>query len=343
MTVPLPSEADWQAAIAAIGAPGDMLLVCHLNPDGDALGSALGLALALDARGRRVAVSFSEPLRLPDTLSHLPGQHLLVRPEDAPAAPDVLITFDTGSADRLGDLADRVQTAKQVVVIDHHASNTGYGTIHLVDTTAAATAVVVADLLDRLGAEIDHDVAACLYTGLSTDTGSFRYAATTPQVHHLAARFLATGIRHDLIARELYDSHPFAWVSLLGAVLSRTVLEPEAAAGLGVVWTYATLTDLAERSVGIEQVEGVIDVIRTAREAEVAAVCKEQPDGSWAVSLRSKGRLDVGQVSVSLGGGGHALAAGFTATGSLDGVVKLLRDALDVARVGLADPGVRGT
>lgn len=331
MTVPLPTEGDWRAAIEAINSPGELLLACHLNPDGDALGSALALGVALRSRGRQVAVSFSEPLQLPETLRHLPGQDLLVAPDQAPAAPDVLITFDTGSADRLGDLAGRVDAAKQVIVIDHHASNTAYGTTHLVDTSAAATAVVVADLLDRLGAEIDQDVATCLYTGLSTDTGSFRYAGTTPEVHQLAARLLATGIRHDLIARELYDSHPYAWVSLLGVILSRAVLEPDAVGGLGFVWTYSTLEDLAERSVGVEQVEGVIDVIRTAREAEIAAVCKQLPEGAWAVSVRSKGRLNVGDVCVELGGGGHAVAAGFTATGSLDVVVKLLLAALDSA------------
>lgn len=331
MTVLLPAEGDWQAVIEAINSPGELLLVCHLNPDGDALGSALALGLALRARGRAVSVSFSEPLRLPDTLRHLPGQDLLVSAEHAPSAPDVMVTFDTGSADRLGDLADRVKTAKQVIVIDHHASNTGYGTTHLVVPTAAATAVVVAELLDRLDAEIDYDVATCLYTGLSTDTGSFRYASTTPEVHRLAARLLDTGIRHDLIARVLYDTHPFAWVSLLGVILTRAVLEPDAAGGLGVIWTYATLDDLAERSLEIEQVEGVIDVIRTAHEAEVAAVCKELPDGGWAVSVRSKGRLNVGEVCVELGGGGHALAAGFTADGSVEDIVKLLRTALDSA------------
>jgi len=331
VTVPLPSEGDWQAVVEALNSPGELLLACHLNPDGDALGSALALGLALRARGRTVPVSFSEPFRLPDTLLHLPGQELLVAPGKAPAAPDVLITLDTGSPDRLGDLAGRVETARQIIVIDHHVSNTGYGTTHLVDTTAAATAVVVADLLDRLGARIDQDVATCLYTGLSTDTGSFRYAATTPEVHRLAARLLATGIRHDLIARELYDAHPYAWVSLLGVVLSRALLEPDAVSGLGLVWTYSTLEDLSERSLGVEQVEGVIDVIRTAREAEVAAVCKQLPDGAWAVSVRSKGRLDVGQVCVDLGGGGHTLTAGFTATGSLDVIVKQLRTALDSA------------
>ncbi len=326
-----PSEADWQAAVEALQTSGEFLLTCHLNPDGDALGSALALGLALQRAGRRVVVSFSEPFTVPDTLAHLPGQDLLVAPADAPVSPAVLVTFDTGSLDRLGDLADRVPTTDTVIVIDHHPSNTGYGHVHLIDTTAAATAVLVAHLLDRMGAEIDHDIAACLYTGVSTDTGSFRYAATTPQVHELAARLLSTGIPHHLIARELYDTHPYAWVSLSADILSRAVLEPTAARGLGLVWTYTTVADLRSRDLGMDQVEGVIDVVRTVREAEVAAVYKELPDESWAVSLRSKGRIDVGLISIELGGGGHCFAAGFTGHGSLEVVVKQLRAALDTA------------
>ncbi|MDP9240876.1 MAG: bifunctional oligoribonuclease/PAP phosphatase NrnA [Actinomycetota bacterium] len=331
MTWSSPTEDEWAAAVEALAAPGELLLTCHLNPDGDALGSALGLGLALRRAGRQVSVSFTEPLTVPDTLAHLPGQELLVAAADAPARPDVLVTFDTGSLDRLGELAGRVESAGRVIVIDHHASNTAYGDIHLIDPSAAATAVLVAELLDRLGLSIGHDVAACLYTGISTDTGSFRYAATTPQVHQLAARLLATGIRHDLIARELYDSHPYAWVSLTGEILSRAALEPKAAGGLGLVWTYSTIADLRSRDLGMDQVEGVIDIVRTAREAEVAAVYKEQADGSWAASLRSKGRIDIGQISVDLGGGGHRFAAGFTAHGPIEVVVKQLQAALDAA------------
>ncbi|MEP6853573.1 MAG: bifunctional oligoribonuclease/PAP phosphatase NrnA [bacterium] len=331
MSWSLPTEDDWAAALAALQTSGELLLACHLNPDGDALGSALALGMALRRAGRRVSVSFSEPFTVPDTLAHLPGQDLLVVPADAPARPEVLVTFDTGSLDRLGDLADRVQPAGVVIVIDHHPSNTGYGHIHLIDTSAAATAVLVTQLIDRLGEPIDHDQAACLYTGLSTDTGSFRYASTTPQVHQLAARLLATGIRHDLIARELYDTHPYAWVSLTGEIMSRATLESAVAGGLGLVWTYSTVADLRSRDLGMDQVEGVIDVVRTAREAEVAAVYKELSDESWAVSLRSKGRIDVGRISVDLGGGGHRFAAGFTAHGSLDVAVKALRSALDTA------------
>ena len=200
-----------------------------------------------------------------------------------------------------------------MLVIDHHVTNTRFGTVNLVDERAAATAVVVVELLDRMGLPVTAEIAAPLYTGLITDTGSFKYAATTPAVHELAARLLATGIRHDVISREIWDTAPFAYVQLLGAVCSRSVLEPAEVGGLGLVWTTVVTDDLDRFGLALSDVEGVIDVVRTAGEAEVAAVLKTDPaDGLLKVSMRSKGQIDVGAVCVALGGGGHRFAAGFT-------------------------------
>jgi bifunctional oligoribonuclease and PAP phosphatase NrnA len=260
-----------------------------------------------------------------------------VRPERLPAAPALLATFDTGSVDRLGGLADRVRHAGEVLVVDHHASNTGFGTLHLVDAAAPATAVLVEELVRRLDVPLDADIAACLYAGLVTDTGSFRFAGTTPATHLLAARLLATGFRHDLLARELFDTHPFGWLPMAGAVLARARLEPEEVDGLGLVWTETRTAELAAHGLGLDQAEGLIDLVRTAREAEVAAVVKALPQGSWAVSVRSKGRVDVGAACTALGGGGHRFAAGFTSQAGLDETVEALRTALSAApRV---DPG----
>lgn len=323
-----PTPSDWADAVAALRGQSEVVLACHLSPDGDALGSMLGLAHALVRLGKRVVPSFSEPFVLPEPLRVLPGLDLLVPPGSVPRAPELLVTFDTASAERLGDLAGPAGRARRVLVIDHHASNTRYGTLHLVDPQAAATAVLVAELVRRLGVELDPDIAACLYTGLVTDTGSFRYAGTTPSVHALAGRLLDTGIRHDVISRELFDTHPFGWVSMLGAVLGRARLETDAVGGLGLVWTHTRRVDLADRGLGPDQGESVIDVVRTAREAEVACVLRELPDGRWAVSVRSKGRVDVGSVCVRLGGGGHRFAAGFTSQYDLDATVGALRAAL---------------
>ena len=332
-----PTAQEWTAALAALDSATDVALLCHVAPDGDALGSMLGLGAALRARGTRVVASFGasmpgEPFAVPELYTFLPAQDLLVAPEDFPAAPDLLITFDTGSVDRLGSLADRVTTAACTIVVDHHTTNTRYGTVNLVDTRAAATATVVIDILDRLGIELTAEAAAPLYTGLITDTGSFKYAATTPEVHHLAARLLATGIRHDLISRAVWDTASLAYVRLLGDVCARTELDPEAVGGLGLVWTTVRADDLERHGLLLSDVEGVIDVVRTASEAEVAVVLKEEPStGAIRVSTRSKGAVDLGEVCVGLGGGGHRFAAGFTSYDSVEVTLDRFRQALRTA------------
>jgi phosphoesterase RecJ-like protein len=333
---------DWSGALAAIGGADAISLLCHVGPDGDALGSMLGLGAALRAKGTKVVASFGtsegEPFAVPSTYAFLPALDLLVPPEEFPESPAVLVTFDTGSLDRLGSLGDRVAGAGTSVVIDHHATNTRYGAVNLVDTGAAATAVIVAEILDRLGLPLTAEVAAPLYTGLVTDTGSFKYVATTPQVHELAARLLATGIRHDLISRAIWDTASLSYVRLLGDVCSRTELDPAAAGGLGLVWTTVRPEDLERHGLGLADVEGVIDVVRTAQEAEVAAVLKgekglngEKGSGAVRVSLRSKGAIDLGALCVPLGGGGHRYAAGFTSYDGFEGTLDRLRDALSAA------------
>ena len=324
------AERDWAAAAALLADRDEVVLACHVGPDGDALGSMLGLGAALRARGTRVVASWgSEPFEVPAAYGFLPALDLLVPAAAVPAAPDLLVTLDTGSADRLGSLADRIATARDVLVVDHHGSNTEYGTVHVVDADASATALVVAELLDRLGLPLTPEVATPLYTGLITDTGSFRHAATSPACHHLAARLLATGIEHDRIARAIWDNQPFGYVRLLGEVCSRARLEPEAAGGLGLVWTTVDADDLARYGLGLSDVEGVIDVLRTTGEAEVALVVKTDPaDGLLKVSARSKGGVDVGAICTALGGGGHRFAAGFSSADDAEGILSTLRKAL---------------
>ncbi len=323
-----PDSLDTVAGLLA-GADS-VALACHIGPDGDALGSMLGLGAALRGLGKDVVASWGgEPFEVPAAYSFLPALDLLVPPADFPASPPLLVTLDTGSPDRLGSLADRLASSACTVVVDHHASNTFYGTVNLVDATAAATVVLVEQLLERLGAPLTPDVAAALYTGLVTDTGSFRYSATTPAVHELAARLLATGIRHDLISRAIYDTGPFAYLGLLGGVAARAELEPAAVGGLGLVWSTVPAEALAESGLGLADVEGVIDVVRTAREAEVAVVLKADPlEGGWKVSTRSKGAVDVGAVCTALGGGGHRFAAGYSSSRAVDEVLAELRAAL---------------
>ena len=249
------------------------------------------------------------------------------------SGPDLVICFDAASESRLGELAGRLSSATAALVLDHHASNPGFGTVNLVDPGAAATSVVAEQLLARLGVVVDPAIAECLYVALTTDTGSFRFEATTPAVHQMAARLLATGISPGDISRRVFDTRPFGAVRLFGEVLGRARLEPAAAGGRGLVWTFATLDDLARHDQRPYVLEALIDSVRCTAEADVSCVFKQITPGEWAVSMRSKGAVDVSRVAVTLGGGGHRFAAGFTGRGSAEQVVESIRGQLDAALI----------
>jgi bifunctional oligoribonuclease and PAP phosphatase NrnA len=319
---------DLGDAAALLRTATDVTLLAHVTPDADALGSALALGLALNRRGARVRVSFGAPDETPESLRWLDVAGLVVPAAEVPPAAELLVACDVASLDRLGRLADRVEATVAaggaVLVVDHHASNTRFGTHHVVDEAAEATTVLAALLLAELGVPLDADLAHCLYAGLVTDTSSFRRAR--PATHELAARLLAAGADPERTARELFGSHPFAFLRMLAAVLGRAVLEPDAVGGRGLVHTAVLLEDQA--GVRVEEVESVVDVLRTTAEAEVAAVLKQKGPATWTGSLRAAGAVDVRSTALVFGGGGHRLAAGFTAHGELDEVVERLREAL---------------
>lgn len=317
---------EWDRAAGAIEKAETVCLACHVCPDGDALGSMLAFAQALRAVGKPFTASFGGEFVVPRILRFLPGLDLLTPPDAYPAEPDVMVTFDAASRDRLGSLAAHASKAREVIVLDHHSSNTRFGTTHLVAPATAATVVITERLIARLGVPLTHDIALALYVGLVTDTGSFRYSVTTPEVHELAGRLLAIGVRPDVVAREIWERAPFGYLSVLAAALGRVCLEPAAAGGLGMVWTTVTRADRAAGGLPYDTIEGVIDIVRRTDEAEVAVVFKEDDEGAWQVSTRSRGHVDVGRACVALGGGGHALAAGFTYHGEVEHALQRLRE-----------------
>jgi bifunctional oligoribonuclease and PAP phosphatase NrnA len=312
LAVDLPEEV-WSEAVRVLRGAATATLVCHVAPDGDALGSMLALARVLRERGAEVTCTWGDRTWVvPTSYGWLPDIDRVVAPEQVPEQPDVVVVLDTASRDRLGVLGPLADEARQLVVIDHHAHNSGLGGVQLVDASAAATAVLVEELVRRLGARVDADTATLLYVGLVTDTGSFQHSVTTPGVHGVAARLLADGARPADVARQLWGTRSFGFNTVLGAALSRLQLEVDAAAGRGWVWTWTTTEDLAAAGLALDEIEPVIDVVRATREADVAAVFKQDLDGSFRVSTRSRGGVDVGAVCAALGGGGHKLAAGFT-------------------------------
>ncbi|CAN5496634.1 bifunctional oligoribonuclease/PAP phosphatase NrnA [soil metagenome] len=313
-----------EQAVEVLVAAHSVAVVCHVFPDADTIGAGLALAQVLERSGKSVEVSFAAPATLPESLDSLPGGHLLVSPEEVNPDADLVVTVDIPSVNRLGALRALVSPDTEVLVIDHHASNQLFGTANYVDPSADSTTVLIAELLDAWGKPIDPEVGHCLYAGLTTDTGSFRWASA--RAHRLAARLVELGVDNAAISRTLLDTHPFAWLPMLSRVLASAQLLPDAAGGRGLVYAIVGYREWANARP--EEVESIVDIVRTTAQAEVAAVFKEIEPQHWSVSMRAK-TFDLAAVAVTFGGGGHRLAAGYSATGSADEVVTALRRALD--------------
>jgi phosphoesterase RecJ-like protein len=321
-------HSDLARATTVINEATSIALACHVNPDGDALGSMLALYHVLVADGRDVCASFSEPFVIAPHYRSLPGLEHLVSPHAFPAEPDVMVTFDCGSLRRLGDLAPAAKAARQLVVVDHHVSNDRYGTINVIDPTAASSGSVVRSLIASLGLPLNRDAAEALYCALVCDTGRFQYEATTADVFALAGELATFDIPIPELSRQLFEEHRFSYLQLVAAVLQRAELDES----LHFVWSAITQDDLARFAVTIEETEGCIDLLRRTREADVTCMLREEPGGMVRVSLRSLGAVDVCAIAQQLGGGGHRYAAGFTSDVSIAATAQRVRSGVANAR-----------
>ncbi|MGH3532129.1 MAG: DHH family phosphoesterase [Mycobacterium sp.] len=321
---PTTRRVDAVGAAELLSTSATIGVICHVYPDADTIGAGLALALVLDQCGKAVQVGFAAPDTLPESLQSLPGGHLLVNPDAMRRDVDLVVTVDIPSVNRLGDLQEIAGPNQALLVIDHHASNQLFGTANFVDPSADSTTMLVAELLDAWGKPIDAQVAHCLYAGLTTDTGSFRWASA--RAHRLAARLVELGVDNAAISRSLLDTHPFGWLTMLSRVLGSAQLFPDAVGGQGLV--YVVVGNQEWISARPEEVESIVDIVRTTQQAEVAAVFKEIEPQQWSVSMRAKDAVDLAAVASTFGGGGHKLAAGYSTTGSVDDVVATLRAAL---------------
>lgn len=319
-------------AAAVLSDARSVALACHVNPDADALGSMLALSNHLRERGTQTVCSFpNDPFEPPRWAALLPGIEALVRPKEFPKDPPVMVTCDVASMDRLAMLGGAAVRAKVLIWIDHHASNDGVGTIPLIDPQASSTCEMVARVIDAMGVPMSDRTAACLYAGLVTDTGRFQYQAVRPETLRLAAALREHDFDHARLVQALYEDNATPYLKLMGVALQRLTIEPEA----DLVWSYLTQADLADAGIHPTEADDLIDTIRTAREADVAAVVKQQRDGRFKVSLRSRGGHDVGAIAKAFGGGGHRLAAGYTSRHGLAETVERLITAL---RGGAVEP-----
>jgi phosphoesterase RecJ-like protein len=311
-------------AAAALESADTVVVMGHVGPDGDALGTMLAVAGAAANAGKRAYATFGEPFVIGKQYRFL-DTSLLVPPARLVEPVDVVVVVDTSVPERLGSALPILKRARSVVVVDHHLAQDGeIDGIRLVDTSAGAAAQVAYRLLQELGWPITPEIATALYTGIVTDTGRFQYSATSAEVHQITATLLEAGVEPPVVGRHVYEESPFAYLHVAGQVLSRACLDP----AKRLVWSVLTRSDLARESLDYEDADGLIDLIRIAEESDVACLLREIGDGKYKGSLRSRGRVDVSAVAGVLGGGGHHNAAGFVATGEADAIIDAIRDLL---------------
>jgi phosphoesterase RecJ-like protein len=312
---------QWDDAVRALTDATEVAIACHVNPDGDALGSLLAASLGLQKLGKKTYASWgTKPIEPLATFGFLKGLETIMQPDEVPET-DTFLALDCGAGDRLGDLGPLARKAETLINVDHHPGNDDFGTINVVVPSASSTAELVTGLLLDAGVELDRDMATCLYTGIVTDTGRFSYSNSSPDTLRLAAQLLELGVSAPDIARDVYESQPFGFLKLVGHVLERAELVEDAR----FVYSWITRADLDETGVAMEETDSLVDMIRGTRAVDVAALFKEQLDGKWRVSLRSKGP-GIAEFARSQGGGGHELAAGFTADDREAAVAALLEE-----------------
>ncbi len=300
-----------------------VLLFAHVYPDGDVLGSQLGLGLALRAEGRAVTFACAHPV--PDPFHFLPGAADVQQWKVGRNEFDLVVTLDCPDPVRLGGLLEGARGPEaRVLNIDHHGDNRRYGDVNWVDTRAAATGEMVYDLLEAAGLPLSADVALNLYTAIVTDTGSFRYSNTTPKTFRVAARLVEAGVEPAHVATAVYETREPAGLRLLGQVLQGVETDADGT----VAWL---VIDRAQAgSPDLPEAEEFVNYPRSVRTAKVAVLFRELPD-AVKVSLRAKGEVNVARIAGRLGGGGHPNAAGVILPGSLAGAKAIVLGAIQEA------------
>jgi bifunctional oligoribonuclease and PAP phosphatase NrnA len=305
---------DWSPFVSFVHHHSRFLLTTHVRPDGDALGSVLALAEALEALGKTVLRVI--PSRLPPRYEFLdPGRRVEVfqAADERLTSCDAIVVLDTGTWNQLAGVGDvlRKSTA-EVVVIDHHKTQDDLGGRRVVDTSAEANGRLTCQAIDALEVPLTPAMAISLFVALAMDTGWFRHSSVTPYTYELAARLVAAGAKPTPLYEELYEKNTLPGVRLRGRVLDRLAVQ----AGGQIVWSEVHVADFAETGAIPLDTEDLIGDLRAVAGCEIALMFIEQKAGGVKVSFRAR-RADVAKLAEQFGGGGHRAAAGATVPGTV--------------------------
>lgn len=306
----------------------DILILTHKNPDGDAIGSVLGLATALAGMDKNVASFLKE--EAPKTFSFLPN-FSTIRSIAKPKYYDLIILLDCATFLRTGivDIKDVAETFGQLLIIDHHPKGETecdrFANCHyIINSKTSSTAVLVYEFLKELNIRINKDIANCLLTGIFTDTGGFQHDNTDSQTLRIAAELMKKGSRVDKIARNIFGSKNIAALKLWGRAFDRVQTDEKS----GMAVSYVSKKDIEEFNVKQDDLSGLVSIINTISDAKFSLLLTEYEDKKIRGSLRSeeyKG-IDVSRIARSLGGGGHKLASGFEMDGDIKDSISKIKE-----------------
>lgn len=300
-----------------------IMIASHYNPDGDAIGSTIALGLVLERLGKRVVMYNRDAV--PSNLSFLQASDRFVRKIDPEDTFDMAVMVDSASRKRISDEFAAFKGFREMACIDHHIHDEPEAAVCLIDEEAASTGEVVVRLMERAGIEADADIAQCVYTTLVVDTGFFKYSNTNAAVFRLASRMVELGARPWEVAKNIEESYPASRWMLLSRVLATLEFR------LGGKYASMEVTQkmLVKSDATIDQTDEFASYPRSIEGVEVAALFRENEDGSIKVSLRSKDRVDVAAIARGFGGGGHLHASGFKLADGMKAAKKRVLDTVE--------------
>lgn len=309
----------------------NIILASHINPDGDAIGSLLALGLAMDSYPKNVTLC--NVSSIPTVYRFLPGVDRIVQTMDDPERYDLAVVLDCGELDRLGAIALPFSRIPLMINIDHHQTNTRFGHYQIIDTNACATAEIIYHLLNKMEIRITGDIATSIYTGILTDTGSFRFSNTNKAAFAICDEMVAKGVDPYKVAKHVYGTYSLGRLKLLNLALESIEISYNGKLSMMTI----THDMFMETGTQPEDVDGMITYAKRIEDVKVAVLIQEQINGSrrtnaphYHVSLRSDGSIDVARIAKSFGGGGHINAAGFNIRSTISdlksGILDLAKD-----------------
>ena len=290
-----------------------ILLASHSEPDGDAISSLLALGLALGKLDKKTTLYNASPI--PAVYRFLPSVERIVRHIKKANTYDVALILDCGDLPRIGEASTIIARIPIIINVDHHITNTGFGDIQLVDPSACSTAEIVYRLIKRLNVTIDKAIATSIYTGILTDTGSFRFSNTNQAAFAISREMAELGVEPYNVSQHVFGTYSLGRIKLLNLALDSIEISDNGKLSIMTV----TRSMLAATGTHPEDVDGMINYARRIEDVKVAALIQEQRNGNsdsdsqgrFHVSLRSDGSVDVAAIAGAFGGGGHVSAAGF--------------------------------